>query len=61
MDVRRENIVSAAPDGVSAIPTEIADDNVAKAFENVATEDRRRDDLRDDALLSGVRRRYKVL
>jgi regulator of RNase E activity RraA len=55
------DIVFAEIDGIAVIPSAVADECVAKAFEKVATEDRAREDLREGALLSEVWNRYRVL
>jgi regulator of RNase E activity RraA len=55
------DIVFAEIDGIAIIPSAVADECVAKAFEKVAKEDRARDDLRQGALLSEVWNRYRVL
>lgn len=55
------DIVFAEIDGIVVIPSAVAEECVAKAFEKVATEDRARDDLRDGALLSDVWNTYRVL
>ena len=55
------DIVFAEIDGIAIIPSAVAEECVAKAFEKVATEDRARDDLREGALLSEVWSKYRVL
>ena len=59
--VQPGDIVFAEIDGIVVIPSELAEETVAKAFEKVQKEDRCRDDLRAGALLSEVWRRYRVL
>lgn len=55
------DIVFAEIDGIAVIPSAVADECVARAFEKVATEDRARGDLRNGDLLSEVWNRYRVL
>ncbi len=55
------DIVFAEIDGIAVIPSAVAEECVAKAFEKVATEDRARETLREGALLSEVWDRYRVL
>lgn len=55
------DIIFAEIDGIAVIPSAVAEECVAKAFEKVATEDRARDDLKEGALLSEVWNTYRVL
>jgi len=55
------DIVFAEIDGIAVIPSAVAEECVAKAFEKVATEDRAREDLHEGALLSDVWNKYRVL
>jgi len=55
------DIVFAEIDGIAVIPSEMAEEAVAKAFAKVATEDRAREDLREGAYLADVWEKYRVL
>jgi regulator of RNase E activity RraA len=59
--VRPGDIIFAEIDGIAVIPSEVADEAVAKALAKVAQEDRARDDLRAGAYLADVWQKYKVL
>lgn len=61
VSVRPGDIVFAEIDGIAIIPSEVAEETVARAFEKIATEDRARDDLRQGAYLGDVWKKYKVL